>query len=151
MKDHAEAEGREAIQSTFSQCGADAALAHRVAARGGSFFRLLRGLRDYFLASNHSETTVGIFRLEGRNAGCVPICCGVPRHAVQRMAFRQELRTALAHCGSALCYGSRVTGTHPSTGLDPGDGRIVHHGVRIHGVSLELLGFPYDPHYVSCS
>lgn len=108
----------------------------------GAAFRLLRGLRDNFLASNHSETTVGIFRHEGRNAGCDPICCGVPRHAVQRMAFRQELRTALAHCGSALCYGSRVAGTHPSTGLDTGDGRLVHHGVRIHGVSLELLGDP---------
>src|SRR5215472_15409181 len=77
--DHAQAGGREAIQSTFSQCGADAALAHSVAASGGSFFRLLRGLRDYFLASNHSETRVGIFRREGRNAGCDPICCGVPR------------------------------------------------------------------------
>jgi MFS transporter, ACS family, tartrate transporter len=35
------------------------------------------------------------------------------------MAFRQELRTALAHCGSALCYSSRVAGTHHLTGSTP--------------------------------
>ena len=76
----------------------------------------------------------------GRNAGCDPLRSGVPRHAVQRMAFRQEPRTTLAHCGSTLYYGSWVAGTHPTAELDPGDSRIVHHGVRIYGVSLELLG-----------
>jgi MFS transporter, ACS family, tartrate transporter len=55
---------------------------HTVLLLAGAAFSSLRGLRDYFLASNYSETPVGTFRHEGRNAGCDPICCGVPRLAV---------------------------------------------------------------------
>ena len=111
---------------------------------GAAFFDYFAALRDYFLASHHSETTLGIFRHEGRNAGCDPVCCGVRRHAVLRMHSDRSCERRWHTAVPLFVTAAGLLGLIYLPGSTTGDGRTVHHGVRIHGISLSFWAIPTE-------